>query len=138
MNQNATEHIGHISSVKLYILIGVTLLILTGLTVKVSTIPLGPWNAIAALIFASAKALLVALFFMHLLYDKKIYAVVVSTALVMLGIMLALTMADVLRRGDIYQYQEKPIHPQAEIYNNVKADTTGTGTDSLPNKIMER
>jgi cytochrome c oxidase subunit 4 len=105
-------------------------LILTGLTVKVSTIPLGPWNAVAALIFAAAKALLVALFFMHLLYDKKIYMVVVGTALLMLGIMLALTMADVLRRGDIYRYQEKPIHPQAEIYDHVKPDTAGAETDS--------
>jgi cytochrome c oxidase subunit 4 len=130
MNNHATEHIGHISSVKLYILIGVSLLILTGLTVKVSTIPLGPWNAVAALIFAAAKALLVALFFMHLLYDKKIYMVVVGTALLMLGIMLALTMADVLRRGDIYRYQEKPIHPQAEIYDHVKPDTAGAETDS--------
>jgi cytochrome c oxidase subunit 4 len=137
MNQAANAHIDHITSVKTYILIGISLLILTGLTVKVSTIPLGPWNAVAALIFASAKALLVALFFMHLLYDKKIYMVVVGTALVMLGIMLALTMADVLRRGDIYQYQEKPIHPQAEIYNQAKADTTSAGADTSSNDIAK-
>jgi cytochrome c oxidase subunit 4 len=137
MNQGANAHIDHITSVKTYILIGISLLILTGLTVKVSTIPLGPWNAVAALIFASAKALLVALFFMHLLYDKKIYMVVVGTALVMLGIMLALTMADVLRRGDIYQYQEKPIHPQAEIYDHLKADTTGAGADTSSNDIAK-
>ncbi len=69
-----------------------------------------------ALAIATIKALLVALFFMHLLYDKKIYAIVVSLALVMLSLLIALTMGDILRRGDIYDYQAKPIRPEAEIY----------------------
>ena len=131
MNQVSKEHVNHITSVKVYLLVGVSLLILTAVTVKVSTIQLGPWNAIVALVIAATKALLVALFFMHLLHDKKIYAVVVSGGLILLGILLALTMADVLRRGDIYQEQAKPINPEAKIYERLKPDTTGVNADTV-------
>jgi cytochrome c oxidase subunit IV len=126
MTPEAKSHQDHITSVKVYLLAGATLLILTVLTVKVSTIHLGAWNAIVALAIASAKALLVTLFFMHLLHDKKIYAVVMSTALIFLGIFLGLTMADVLRRGDINQYEAQPIKPEAGFYSHPKSDTTGT------------
>ncbi|HBZ01429.1 MAG TPA: cytochrome-c oxidase, partial [candidate division Zixibacteria bacterium] len=49
MNNNAKTDNGHITPLKVYLLIGAMLLILTALTVKVSTIHLGPWNAIVAL-----------------------------------------------------------------------------------------
>jgi cytochrome c oxidase subunit 4 len=124
MNQEVKSRQGHITSVKVYLLVGITLLILTGLTVKVSTIHLGAWNAIAALVIASTKALLVALFFMHLLHDKRIYAVIMSAALIFLGIFLGLTMADVLRRGDINQNEAQPIKPEAGFYSHPKSDTT--------------
>ncbi len=130
MNQNSNTHVGHISPVRVYLLVGAALLIFTAMTVKVSTIQLGPWNAVAALAIASAKALLVALFFMHLLYDRKMYAVVVSSAVIMLGFLLALTMADILKRGDIYPYQSQPIKPQAEIYSPAKPDTSGVAKDT--------
>jgi cytochrome c oxidase subunit IV len=137
MNQESKTHIGHISPIKVYILVGITLFILTGVTVKVSTIQLGAWNAIAALAIATVKALLVALFFMHLLYDRKIYAMVVSTAVVMLGIFIALTMADVLRRGDIDESWARPINPQAQIYSRQKSDTTSARSDTIPTDTVE-
>ena len=51
---------------------------------------------------------------MHLFYDKKIYALVVGTALVILAIFIGLTMADVLRRGDIYENQGITDKPPGE------------------------
>jgi cytochrome c oxidase subunit IV len=140
MNDDAKSYNGHITPIKVYLLVGITLLILTGLTVKISTIHLGAWNAIAALAIASAKALLVALFFMHLLYDRRMYAVIVSTSIIMLGILVAFTMADVLRRGDIYENQGQPIHPEASFYSKLKpdsttanpADTTGIKSQNAP------
>jgi cytochrome c oxidase subunit IV len=129
---NEKTRTDHITPMKVYILVGASLLILTALTVKISTIHLGPWNAIAALAIAATKALLVALFFMHLLYDRKMYAVVVSSALIFLGIFIGLTMADVLRRGDIYEYQAQPIKPEAAMYSNPKGDTTGTAARLTP------
>jgi len=126
MNTKSAEHSVHITPLRVYLTVGIALLVFTAVTVKVSTFHLGSWNAIAALAIASIKALLVALFFMHLIYDKKIYMVVVSVSLIMLGILIALTMADILRRGDIYDYQAHPINPEAKIYGKLAADTTGS------------
>jgi hypothetical protein len=61
---------------------------------------------------------------MHLLYDKKIYMIVAGTALVILSVFIALTMADVLRRGDIYEFEASPIIPQAKIYKGALEDTS--------------
>jgi cytochrome c oxidase subunit IV len=130
------KDIEHITPTRVYLIVGVTLLILTGLTVKISTIHLGAWNAIVAIFIATLKALLVALFFMHLLYDKKIYMIVAGAALVILSIFIALTMADVLRRGDLYEFEAYPIKPQAQIYKGVTGDTVSTVHQAPLNDTM--
>jgi cytochrome c oxidase subunit 4 len=119
MATRAHEHTDHIIPLRVYLGVGFALLFMTIVTVWVSKMQLGPWNAIVALAIASLKALLVALFFMHLFFDKKLYLVVVSISLVILGIFMALTMADILRRGDLYDYQVAPIRPTAKIYDPV-------------------
>jgi cytochrome c oxidase subunit IV len=89
----------HVSSLKLYIGIWITLLIGTGLTVAVAKIPLGPFNAIVALSIATIKATLVVLFFMHVKYThEKLTRVVIISALFWLFILLALSMADYATR----------------------------------------
>jgi cytochrome c oxidase subunit 4 len=125
LNEQTQHAVGHVTPLKVYLTIGVALLILTAITVKVSQVHLGAWNAIVALAIATVKGLLVALFFMHLLYDKKIYAIIVVLALVILSLLIALTMADILRRGDINEYEAGSINPQAKIYIGGAADTTG-------------
>ena len=65
-----------------YAIIGVALMIGTGLTVWASFINFGSReiNIVAALVIASTKGFLVAGFFMHLISEKKmIYAVLVCT-----------------------------------------------------------
>ena len=71
------------------------LLIGTFLTYEASRLDLGRFNAAVALIIATTKALLVALFFMHLRHasDKLLKLVVIST-IFFLFILLALSMAD--------------------------------------------
>jgi cytochrome c oxidase subunit IV len=86
-------------SVKTYALIFVTLLILTGTTFVVSGVDLGGLNAVVALVIAGAKALLVALFFMHLRYSHSLMLVVVAAGLLWLVIMITLTLGDFLTRG---------------------------------------
>jgi cytochrome c oxidase subunit 4 len=125
-----SQHANHVTPLKVYLTVGMLLFVLTGVTVTISKVHLGPWNAIVALAIASIKGLLVALFFMHLFYDKKIYALVVSTALVILAIFIGLTMADVLRRGDIYENQGYPINPQAKIYKH-SGDNISTASHGL-------
>lgn len=86
-------------SIKTYAFIFVTLLLLTATTFLVSGIDLGGLNAVAALVIAMVKALLVALFFMHLRYSRPLMMVVVAAGLLWLGIMITLTLGDFLTRG---------------------------------------
>ena len=86
-------------SIKTYALIFMTLLFLTATTFVVSGIDLGGMNAVVALIIAMAKALLVALVFMHLRYSRPLMLVVVAAGLLWLGIMITLTLGDFVTRG---------------------------------------
>ena len=62
----------HILPLRLYVGVTAALFALTGLTVAVSYVHLGALNVIVAIGIAAIKVSLVALFFMHLKYDKKI------------------------------------------------------------------
>ncbi len=91
---------GHVVSVKLYAAIFGTLLVLTLATAGAAFIDLGgSLNAILALLIAGAKALLVILFFMHVLYSSRLTWVFIGAGFFWLLILLALTLADVLSRG---------------------------------------
>lgn len=80
-----------------YALVLGALLILTAVTVAVSGIHFGSpaVNVIVALGIASVKASLVALFFMHLLHDKPLNALIFVSGLVFLAVFLILTLIDV-------------------------------------------
>lgn len=56
------------------------LLCLTVATVAISRVDFGEMNVVVALAIAVAKATLVALFFMHLKYEKRFLSVVVAGA----------------------------------------------------------
>jgi cytochrome c oxidase subunit IV len=88
---------GHSTSshLKTYFSVWIALLVGTFLTYKIAYIDLGRYNAAVALTIATIKALLVALFFMHLkgAGEKLIKLVVIST-LFFLFLLLALSMAD--------------------------------------------
>jgi len=87
------------SSLTTYVTIWLTLLAGTALTVYASTVDLGHFNAVVALTIASCKALLVALFFMHLRgASERLIKVVVICTLFFLLILLALSMADYATR----------------------------------------
>jgi cytochrome c oxidase subunit 4 len=87
------------SPLKTYFAVWIALLVGTYLTYAVAKIDLGVANAAVALIIATTKALLVALFFMHLkgASEKMLKLVVVST-LFFLFILMALSMADYATR----------------------------------------
>ena len=81
-----------------YFLVFAALLVLTATTVGVAYLPLGPWHTVAALIIAVVKALLVLIFFMHLLHSTRLAWVAVAAGVFWLGIMMALTFSDYLTR----------------------------------------
>jgi len=122
-NNNDTPH-HHILPLKVYLIVGAALLILTVITIIVAQIPLGPYNLVVALGIAVIKAVLVAFFFMHLLYDNKLYLLIFTTGLVFLGIFIIFTMFDTMRRADLYDEVAHPIKENAVIYDQTPADTS--------------
>jgi cytochrome c oxidase subunit IV len=78
-----------------YFIVWGALLLGTFLTYEAALVDLGVFNAAVALIIATTKALLVALFFMHLkgASEKLLKAVVVSTIFFLL-LLFALTLFD--------------------------------------------
>jgi cytochrome c oxidase subunit 4 len=74
----------------------VALLILTGITVGASYIHFGSSaaNVVVALTIATIKATLVACFFMHLIHDKPVNALIAAAGFVFLGLFLMFTLLD--------------------------------------------
>ena len=83
-----------IVSKKVYFTIFALLLLFTLITVWVASIDLGPLNTIVALTVAVTKAILVALWFMHIKYSNRLTQIVVASGLFWLVIMIALTLFD--------------------------------------------
>jgi cytochrome c oxidase subunit IV len=87
------------SPVKSYFAVWGALLLGTYLTYKAAFIELGAFNSAVALIIATTKALLVALFFMHLKgASEKLLKLVVISTIFFLFILIALSMADYATR----------------------------------------
>jgi cytochrome c oxidase subunit 4 len=89
----------HIVKPRYYLVVYVTLIILTFTTIGVAHLPMpNTLHLIVGLGIASAKATLVALIFMHLLYSNRILLLVGLSGLFWLGILLVLTLADYVTR----------------------------------------
>jgi cytochrome c oxidase subunit IV len=87
------------SSTGFYVALGISLLVLTAVTVGAAFVNLGPFNPVVALLIATIKATLVVLFFMHVKgASEKMTAVVVISGFFFLAILLSLSMADYLTR----------------------------------------
>jgi cytochrome c oxidase subunit 4 len=89
----------HILPLRKYFMVFGALLALTFATVAIASIDLGPLNVVIALTIATGKALLVGLFFMHLLYTRHRTKIMAVAGLLWLLILIALTLSDVLTRG---------------------------------------
>src|SRR5438270_11941062 len=99
-NTHDTHAAGHgdhdASAPKIYGAVLLALLVLTGITVSASYIQFGSGmiNVVVALTIATIKASLVALFFMHLLHDKPMNAIILLSSFVFLGIFLGYCYTD--------------------------------------------
>jgi cytochrome c oxidase subunit 4 len=71
-----------------------TLLVLTAITVGAAGIQFGSANVVIALTIATIKAILVALFFMHLAHDKPVNAIIAMAGFIFLGIFLLFDLLD--------------------------------------------
>jgi cytochrome c oxidase subunit IV len=85
---------GHVSPLKVYVGIFLTLMVLTAVTIAVAYVDLGQFNKLVALGIASFKATLVVLYFMHVKYASRLTKLVVVAGFFFLAILLGLTMSD--------------------------------------------
>jgi cytochrome c oxidase subunit 4 len=75
------------------------LMLLLALTWTIGYINLGMFNVIIALAIAIIKALLVALFFMHIKGSSRLLHLAMAVGVIWLLIMLSLTLSDYFTRG---------------------------------------
>ena len=92
-NHDNNEHV-HITSYKQNAIILVVLLVLTYLTVFVANINFGKLSLAIALIVASVKATTVALYFMHLKYEKPFIRYMVLGVFALFAIVIIITFFD--------------------------------------------
>ncbi len=88
----------HDSGTGTYILVWAALMVLTGLTVAASYAHLGMMNIVVALLIASVKASLVALFFMHLRHESRLVWGFALAPVFFLVLIIAGTLSDTLFR----------------------------------------
>jgi cytochrome c oxidase subunit 4 len=94
------EHAPHVHVTPMWIYIAVFLALAAGtlLTWWVSTQDYGLMNTPIALLIATIKAVLVILFFMHVIHSTRLTWVVVIASFLWLGVLFVLTFADYLTR----------------------------------------
>jgi cytochrome c oxidase subunit IV len=93
------DNLDHIVSPRIYILVGATLLVFTGITVLASFFDMGPWNPIVALFIACVKATIVVLFFMHVKYSSRLTKLTVFGGLFTFLVLIGMTLADYFTRA---------------------------------------
>jgi cytochrome c oxidase subunit 4 len=96
---DVSAHGGHGSSVKAYLGVFATLMVLTALTVFAAFQHLGVWNTPVALAIAVTKALLVAAIFMHLKDSPKLTIFVMIASIVWLLFLILITISDYATRS---------------------------------------
>lgn len=102
----------HVSSFGFLVAIFLTLIVLTVVTVGASYFDFGSANTLIAVLIATVKATLVALFFMHLRYDKPFHGMVFVASFVFLGTFLLLTMDDLTTRGIVEPANGAHVNPR--------------------------
>lgn len=88
------SHKTHSPSYGIYILVWLSLIVLTALTVAVAGINLGKLTVATALLIASVKSFLVLTFFMHLKSEAKMFSIFVSVAVIFLLVTFVLLFSD--------------------------------------------
>lgn len=84
----------HIVSYKQNIIVWAILIILTVLTVSVSTVDLKSLTVVTAITIATIKAVIVALYFMHLKFERKILGIFMLITMFIFIAVLLLTFLD--------------------------------------------
>jgi cytochrome c oxidase subunit 4 len=95
MSENHDEHI---TPYKTYVIVWLVLMVLTIITVAAARQDFGTVNLFVAMLIASIKATIVALWFMHLKFEDSITWVFALYPLFLLGLLIGLTSVDIFNR----------------------------------------
>ncbi len=89
----------HVMPIRTNVEIFIILLVLLFATIGANFMPLGVLHFPVAMLFATIKAVLIFMFFMHLKYSHRYNKVVVVASFLFLGILLVFFMNDYVSRG---------------------------------------
>ncbi len=87
---------------KTYVLVWITLVILTGITLSAAGMQLGGWTVLIALAIAGTKSGLVLNYFMHLKSERLlIFKIIIPLVMVVFLVFILLTFSDLAFRGGV-------------------------------------
>lgn len=89
----------HVSPVKTYVAVFLTLMVGTALTVAAALVDFGFMNDVIAMVIAVTKATVVVLFFMHVKYASRLTTVILVSTVVFLAVLMLFTLSDYWSRG---------------------------------------
>jgi cytochrome c oxidase subunit 4 len=94
MSEHVNDTVGHVTSMRLLVTVWILLMIGTWLTVAATYFDFGSLNIWIGLAIATFKAVLVAVYFMHLRWDKPFNTFVFLMAFVFLALFIGFSMMD--------------------------------------------
>lgn len=112
-HNNEHQGVGHVVPVRVLLATGISLLILTAITVWSASLDFGNYNIVIALIIALFKGSIVVLFFMHLKYDRPFNGVIFITAMAFVVLFISFALLDTheyakdIDKGDAPKVVEK-------------------------------
>lgn len=93
--ENSTHHI---VPYRVYLVILAILITMTGISVAVTQIDLGPVTIAVALLLATVKSAFVLIYFMHLKFENRMFTFMVAGVTLLTGIVIFVTFLDYLFR----------------------------------------
>ncbi|MBL8994757.1 MAG: hypothetical protein JNM63_15530 [Spirochaetia bacterium] len=130
---NSEKSLHPIRPLRFYVAIVSSLLLLTAVSVVIHLLELGVWSSVLTIVVASVQALIVVLFSMGLRYEKGFTMIFVAGSFLFLIFFVALTLADVVTRGDMFNKE----HRNYKIKTPVKPMGQGTEHHSGEKKSHE-
>lgn len=128
--EDADEGLGHIVDISIFNKVFGALLVLTVVTVAASRVDFGEMNTIIAIVIASIKAFLVAFFFMHLKFEKKLILLYAIYPLILLFLLIGGSLMDVTERHHVLPSWKA----QADLLAKPAPAHSGEGHGSSPEK----
>jgi len=123
----------HIASVRLLLIVWVALIFGTWLTVSASNVDLGFLNIWIGLAIATGKAVLVALYYMHLRWDKPFNAFVFLSAFFFLFLFIGFAMMDTAQ----YQIETRRHEDTKAVHPPEKPQITQIDADVLADGMRQ-